>query len=35
MGPYGSDECFIVAVLIIAMVVLFVTLVLEFWSDRG
>jgi hypothetical protein len=34
MGPYGSDEYFVVAVLIITVVLLFVTLVLEFWADR-
>jgi hypothetical protein len=35
MGPYGSDEYFVVAVLIIAVLVLFVTLALEFWSDMS
>ena len=35
MGPYGSDEYFVVTVLGIAMFVLFVTLALEFWSDRS
>ena len=34
MGPYGSDEYFVVAVLGIAVVLLFVTLALEFWADR-
>ena len=34
MGPYGSDEYFVVAVLVIAVVLLFVTLALEFWADR-
>jgi hypothetical protein len=34
MGPYQSDEYFVVALLAIAVVVLTVTLALEFISER-